>query len=138
MQLFLFDTNLISELRKGKRCDSTLLWWMKTLSEEQAFLSVITLGEVRFGIELLRTRDARQSISLELWLENTMLTYEGRILPVTEDIAEEWGKLRTIRNIPVADSLIAATAVCHSLTVATRNEKDFQYLGVKVYNPFAS
>lgn len=138
MQLFLFDTNLISELRKGKRCDSALLWWMKALSEEQAFLSVITLGEVRFGIELLRTRDARQSISLELWLENTILAYEGRILPVTEHIAEEWGKLRTIRNIPVADSLIAATAVCHSLTVATRNEKDFQNLGVKVYNPFAS
>ena len=137
MQQFLFDTNLISELRKGRRCDPALLWWFKTISEDSCFLSVVTIGEIRFGIEHLRKRDARNSLNIELWLEETSGAYGERILPISAAIAEKWGKLRILCDGPVADGLIAATASHHNLTVATRNEKDFENFGIKVFNPFS-
>jgi len=134
---WLVDTNVISELRKGERCDPGVSAWFAELSEGELFLSVLTIGELRRGIELVRRRDAEAAAALGGWLEDIVTTHSDRILPVDRTVAEEWGRLNVPEPIPVVDGLIAATARVHGLRVATRDLDDLERAGVDCHDPFA-
>ncbi len=133
---YLLDTCVLSELRKP-RADAKVVAWMEGLRPAEAFLSVLTLGEIRRGIELHRAKDARAAGALERWLRGLETHYGDRILPVTSEIADRWGRLAPTRPLPVTDGLIAATALVHGHTVVTRNVADFERAGVNLLNPFA-
>ncbi len=134
---YLVDTNVLSELRKGNRCDPHVARWFAGLSEDEIFLSVLSIGEIRRGIERIRRRDAHAARVLEAWLRKLLAEHLDRILPVDEAIAQEWGRLSVPDPIPVVDGLIAATARIHGLTLATRNLKDIARTGVSCVDPFA-
>jgi predicted nucleic acid-binding protein len=133
---FLLDTNVLSELRKGERCDAAVAAWADHVRHESHYLSALSLGEIRKGIELLRRKAPRDAAALEVWLARLIDQYEGAILGITPEIAETWGRLCARRPLPVVDSLLAATALEFGLTVATRNTTDFKGTGVKTINPF--
>ncbi|HKW02942.1 MAG TPA: type II toxin-antitoxin system VapC family toxin [Vicinamibacterales bacterium] len=133
---FLLDTNVVSELRRGDAANPGVIKWFDDQSPRELFLSAITVGEIRQGIEQLRARDARQSMFLDRWLKGLVEFYEDRLLYVDGDVAEEWGRMRARRGAPVVDALIAATARVHDLTIVTRNMRDFRVLGVRVLNPW--
>lgn len=133
---FLLDTNIVSELRRGAAANPRVVEWFDDRSPGELFLSVVTIGEVRQGIEQLRAKDERQSVALDRWLTGLLQFYEDRLLYVDGDVAEEWGRLRTRRSAPVIDTLLAATARIHELTLVTRNTRDFRTLEVPVLNPW--
>ena len=111
--------------------------WFSELPRQDTFLSVLSVGEVRYGIERLEIGKRRER--LEFWLVHELVVgMGGRILPVTLEIAQCWSKLRATsrRTLPVVDSLIAATAVHHGLRLATRNLRDFEYPELDAFNPF--
>lgn len=135
---WLLDTNVLSELRKGKRCDPTVARWADGVSDESMYTSVLVLGEIRRGVERLRRKDPAQAKLLGRWLEQVRGAFAGRILDVTEQVAEEWGRLDVPDPRPVIDALLAATAKAHGLTLVTRNTADFSSMGVEVRNPFKS
>ena len=132
---FLLDTHIISELRRPKAHPS-LLAWVDTQPSAALFLSVVTAGQIRQGLEQLRQRDARQAGRLDRWLNGLTQFYADRLLFVDGTVADEWGRMRARRSVPVMDALIAATARVHNLTLVTRNVRDFADLGVNVLNPF--
>lgn len=134
--MFLIDTNVISELRKGNRCDARVAAWYAAVEETDLFLSVLVTGEIRKGIELARTRDSEQAVALERWLREVERSFGERILPVDGLVADVWGAMSAIRPIPVVDGLLAATAKTHGLTLVTRNASDVQGLDAAVLNPF--
>jgi len=133
---WLLDTCVLSELRKPKPHPGVIAW-MAGLQPDEAFLSVLTLGEIRRGIELRRGKDPVAARSLERWLLGLETHYADRILPVTAAIADRWGRLSPNQPLPVSDGLIAATALEHKLTVVTRNTEDFVRSGVSLLDPFA-
>ncbi len=133
---YLVDTNVISEIRKGTRCNPGVSVWYATVVDEDLCLSVLVLGEIRKGVELLRSRDPQQAQVLEAWLDTVAEAFGERALPIEAAVAEEWGRLNAVRPIPVIDGLLAATAKVHSLTLVTRNEADVAGLGAAVLNPF--
>ena len=137
--MYLVDTNVISESRKKAKANNGVKAFFKqAVKEDQPlFISVITLGELRRGVDLIRHRsDTRQANLLEKWLDNLLTDYSDYILNIDEDIAQLWGRLRVPHPENALDKLIAATALIHDLTVVTRNEKDFVKTGVKVINPY--
>lgn len=133
---FLVDTNVISELRKGERADTAVRTWFARVDDDDVFLSVLVVGEIRKGIERVRRRDPAQAPPLEAWLRRITAGYADRILPVTVDIAEAYGRFNVPDPLPTIDSLVAATAHVHGMTVATRNVGDIVRTGVPVVNPF--
>jgi predicted nucleic acid-binding protein len=133
---YLVDTNVVSELRKGGRCDPGVASWFAKVSSEEIYLSVLTIGEIRKGIESIRRRDERTAEVLEAWLGELVAAYSNRILSVDEGIAEQWGRYNVPDPLPVLDSLLAATASMHGLTLVTRNVKDVERTGVNCLNPF--
>ena len=133
---FLVDTNVVSEIRKGPRCDPAVAAWWADVAEDELWLSVAVLGEIRKGIELARLRDPAKARALERWLAELTVGYADRLLVVDTAVAQEWGRLSAIRRVPVVDALLAATANVHGLTLVTRNEQDVAGLGVAVLNPF--
>lgn len=133
---FLVDTNVLSELRKGDRADAEVRAWFSGVEDDAIFLSALTIGEIRRGIESIRLRDRATATMLESWLGRLTTQYHERILGVGREIAEEWGRLSVPDPLPVIDGLLAATAKVHGLTVATRNERDVARTGVPVVNPF--
>jgi predicted nucleic acid-binding protein len=135
---YLIDTNVLSELRKGARCDPNVSRWFASVEPEEVFLSVLAVGEIRNGIERIRRRDDRSARALDTWLRKLIAEHSDRILPIDEAIAQEWGRLSVPDRIPVVDGLMAATARVHSLTLATRNLKDVARTGVPCINPFSS
>ena len=134
---YLLDTNILSELRKGSRCDERVRAWAVSVRGERHCISVLSVGEIRKGIEILRRKAPDQCPAVEQWLSLIQAEYSREILPVTEAISERWGRLMAEQTLPVFDSLIAATALAHGLVVATRNTQDFTASGVAVVNPFA-
>lgn len=134
--MFLIDTNVISEIRKGARANPAVRAWFEAHAAESYHLSVLTLGEIRKGIEQIRAKDNGKAAAFEKWLLEISASYEGRIFGIGVDEAEIWGRLGSEGKLPEVDGLIAATAMAHGLTVATRNVKDFERCGVNVINPW--
>ncbi len=133
---FLIDTNVISEVRKGARCDANVAAWYAAIEDDDLYLSVLVLGEIRRGIERARAGEPAKARALEQWLSVVSRSFGNRILPVDQRVAEEWGRIRAKRSAPVIDALLAATARVYDLTLATRNTADVAGLGAEVVNPF--
>ena len=133
---YLLDTNIVSELRKGSRCDATVRSWFEELDDDGTFLSVLVVGEIERGIERIRRRDPESATRLRRWLSSLSTQFEDRILPVTLPIARAWGKMGSGFPIPTVDGLLAATAHVHGLVLATRNVSDIETLDVEWVNPF--
>ena len=133
--MFLADTNLISEARQ-RRPQTQVLDWL-TEHEADLFISAVTVAELQSGISLLE--DGRKKQALQEWFDTLRNLYRGAILAFDEPVAITWGKMnanltRKGRRLPASDSFLAATALHHHLTIATRNEKDFVGAGVKTVN----
>jgi predicted nucleic acid-binding protein len=135
---YLVDTNIVSEIRKGRRCNPGVASWFAETSPAEIYLSVLTVGEIRKGIENIRRHDEATAEALETWLAQLVATNSDRILPVDEAIAEQWGRYNVPDPLPVVDCLLAATASVHGLTLVTRNLKDRQRTGVDCLNPFSA
>lgn len=136
MNGFLLDTNVVSELRKRGRCAPKVNAWAQSTEPNQNFLSVLVIGELRRGAILKRRSDRAAADLLEQWIARLTHLYGDRILPITLEIAQEWGRLSAVRPIPPEDGLLAATANVHRLTFVTRNTKNVQDLGVAILNPW--
>jgi len=137
---FLLDTNVVSDLRKP-RPNRGLVAWIDASDENKLFLSVITMGEIRVGIETQTNQKKRSD--LETWLVSSlMVRFEGRILPFDLGVAERWGRIEGRARsgsgkLPIVDSFIAATALHHDLTLVTNNESDFARTGAAIVNPWS-
>ncbi len=139
--MYLVDTNVISEVRKRSKANAGVRAFFKQAIEDETrmFISVVTVGELRRGVESIRHRgDVRQANQLEKWLEALMTEYQDHILDINQDIAQLWGRLRAPHPENALDKQIAATALIYELTVVTRNHKDFVKTGVRVLNPFTA
>lgn len=137
--MFLIDTNVISEARKGQRADPGVqaFWAAAARDDTPLFLAAVTIGELRRGVELIRHRgDQSQAQLLEQWLEEVLQTYGDRVLKLDGDAAQIWGRLRVPNPHNAIDKQIAAIALLHDLTVVTRNTDDFAGCGVGLLNPF--
>lgn len=135
--MFLVDTNVISERRKGAKANVGVREFWKNVDPESVYLSVQTIGEIRAGIEKISNRgDAAQAKALEIWLSTIVQEYADRILVFDDDCAQVWGKLMASQNQHPIDKQIASIALIHGLDVVTRNSNDFAVTGVKVINPF--
>jgi predicted nucleic acid-binding protein len=134
MSRFLLDTNVISELRKVKP-HGAVLSWLKSVHSGQLFLSAFSMGEIQAGVERLRPVDSTKAREIEIWLNSVPGIYQ--ILPMDSDCFREWARLIHGKSDSLfRDALIAATALVHGLTVATRNRRDFASLGASLFNPF--
>jgi toxin FitB len=133
---YLLDTNVVSEVRKPKP-HGAVLAWIAGLRNEQIALSAVTLGELQAGVEMTRRQDPGKAQAIEEWINKIEQSFN--VLPMTSACFREWGRL--MHGTPdelLEDAMIAATARVHGLTVATRNEADFTYFQVDVFNPFRS
>jgi predicted nucleic acid-binding protein len=132
---YLVDTNVLSEFRKAKPNNAVRAWARKT-SNEGLFISVLSVGELENGAERVRKRDPVFAAALDGWITELLMDFGDNILPISLAVARRWGKLTALgRND--TDVLIAATALEHTLTVATRDTRHFVNLGVPVYDPFS-
>jgi toxin FitB len=134
--IYLIDTNIISEIRKGRGCDANVAAWYATLDDADIYLSVLVLGEIRKGIERARRNDPSRARALAAWLSAVQQSFADRILPVDQPVADEWGRMSAKRPVQAIDALLAATAKVHRMTLATRNLADVYDLGADVINPF--
>lgn len=132
---WLLDTNVLSELRR-KQCEPRVKKWVAEQESDSLGISVMSLAEIRRGVELKRVKDPLQADVIEKWLTRTAKRHAGHILPVTEAIADRWGRLPAKKAQPGIDGFIAATALEHDLTVVTRNVADFKDTGVRIVNPW--
>ncbi|MEN9758011.1 MAG: hypothetical protein RL755_2198 [Pseudomonadota bacterium] len=130
---YLIDTNILSELRKDKKANAGVRDWYAQIDGNSLYVSVLTLGEIRQGIESLRRRDVIAAESLHSWLKKLEI---GKVLAITPEIADCWGRINVPDKLPVIDGYLAATALVHNLTLVTRNVKDVERSGVKLLNPF--
>lgn len=137
--MYLLDTNVISEVRKQERANPGVVKFFQTAAREDLglYLSVVTVGELRRGVEMIRHRgDLRQAALLDTWLATVIQNYVTNILAVDDEIGQVWGRLRVPHPEHALDKLIAATALIHDLVVVTRNVDDFKGTGVRLLNPF--
>jgi toxin FitB len=133
---YLIDTNVLSELQKGDRANAGVQEWYEAVDQIELFLSVLVIGELRQGIERLRRRDVIQAARLEERLSAVQLLMDGQILPITQAIADRWGRINSPDQLPVIDGLLAATALEHNLILVTRNIRDVERSNVPLLNPF--
>ena len=142
MSGFLIDTNVLSEYNRPGSPDAGVRRWLETMDRQSQHVSIITLAEIQKGIELLA--EGKRRAQLEQWLTQDLEAwFSGRVLPVDRQVAMRWASLvaqgsRTGRPLPTVDSLIAATALAHGLTIVTRNTKDFEGIGATIINPWAA
>jgi predicted nucleic acid-binding protein len=133
---YLIDTNVISEVRKGGKCDPNVAAWWQSVDDADIYLSVLVLGEIRKGVERARPNDPAQARALEKWLATVVESFAERILPVDHAVADEWGRMSAKRPVSTIDALLSATAKVHGMTLATRNISDIADLGAEFVNPF--
>lgn len=136
MSAWLLDTNVLSEQRKGDRGDPLFRAWIDARDEDAFYTSVLVVGELRHGIELLRRRDQATAGHLDQWLVELQRRYRHRLLPVDEAVAIEWGGLGVPDPLPDLNGLIAATAIAHGMTLATRDATLLARDDVPTINPF--
>jgi len=140
MKGFLIDTNVLSEFNRRGEPDRRVRQWLEAADTDSLYASVLTFGEIRFGVELLPA--SKRRTQLQQWLDRDLPEwFEGRILPVGRAIANRWGLLwaqaqMNGRPVSVVDGLLAATALEHSLTMVSRNVRDFAAVGLAVVNPW--
>ena len=137
--MYLLDTNVISETRKGKRANAGVLKFMHDVIAERqrTYIAAPSIGEIRYGVERLRyRRDIAQATSVENWLNALLEAGAGRVLSFDEPCAQTWGRLLVPNNTNQIDKQIAAIALVNELTMVTRNVRDFQIHGLTVINPF--
>ena len=132
----LIDTNIISEVRKGPRCDRHVATWFESLADADIYLSVLVVGEIRKGIERARPNNFAQARALEIWLTAVIGSFAERILQVDQAVADEWGRMSAKRPLSTIDALLAATAKVNGMTLVTRNVANIADLGVHILNPF--
>ena len=138
--MMLLDTCVVSELARPAP-DPRILAWLDSVNDDALRLSVLTLGEIKKGADLLE--EGPRKVRVEAWLDELRATFADRIVPVDEAVALRWGAIsagsrRAGRVRPPIDSLLAATAVCHQLKLATRNVADFEGTGAVIVNPWES
>jgi predicted nucleic acid-binding protein len=134
---YLLDTNVISELRRPDRTHPSVAAWVDSVHPLELFLSAITIFEIEIGVLRFERRDAKQGAALRAWVDTQVLpAFDGRIIPVDVAVAQRCAKLHVPNPRTERDALIAATALVHRLTVVTRNEADFQPMGVEIINPW--
>ena len=132
--MYLVDTNVVSELRRP-RPHRAVLDWIAEVSADQLFLSAVTVGEIQVGIEITREQDVAKAEQMEAWLDMVVASYG--VLAMDAIAFREWARLKHRKSDTLAeDAMIAATAIVHGLTVATRNVRDFRHFEVSVLNPF--
>ncbi|MDH2918413.1 MAG: type II toxin-antitoxin system VapC family toxin [Sideroxydans sp.] len=135
--MFLVDTNVISEARKGAKANLGVKQFFKETDADELYLAVQTIGEIRRGLEGIRYRgDLPQTRKLEAWLDGLVLEFADKILTFDEECAQVWGRLMSPHPQHAIDKQIAAIALIHDLTVVTRNVDDFRGTGVVIKNPF--
>jgi len=132
--VYLLDTNVISELRRTRPDPAVVAWVADTPGAQ--YLSVVVIGELTCGVELMRRKDAPQALAYATWLAALISDFAGSILPVSASVAVAWGRLDARRSLPTSDGLVAATALVHDLTLVTRNARDFEGTGVRLLDPF--
>jgi len=133
---YLLDTNVLSELVRPKP-EAAVVAWFDGVPDEGLYISVLTIGEIRKGVESMP--DTVRKEKLRVWLEHTLPDwFENRMLAVDGDVAEQWGRLlaQAGRFVPAIDSLLAATALEYGLRMVTRNTADFKFPGLEVINPW--
>lgn len=134
--MYLLDTNVVSELRRP-RPHGAVLAWLHGLSDSDLHLSAMTIGEIQAGIEITREQDTAKAAEIEAWLDQVARTWN--VLPMDGGAFRAWARLMHRKSDAlIEDAMIAATAMVHGLTVATRNVRDFRALGVTTLNPFAT
>ena len=133
--MFLVDTNVISEARRGAE---PAVKWLRSVDPRAIRLSVVTLAEISRGVALKQKRDPKSAAHLSQWLQRLRRNHAGRILPITDEVALEWGRLSALRPRGAADAAIAATALVHGLTLVTRNVSDFEDCGVVLVDPWGN
>ncbi|MDP3231015.1 MAG: type II toxin-antitoxin system VapC family toxin [Acidovorax sp.] len=137
--MFLLDTNVVSELRKIRlgRADKNVAQWADSVDAVDLYVSAITVQELEMGVLLVERRDPPQGAVFRAWFESHVLpAFAGRILPVDTAVAQRSAALHVPNPRPAMDSLIAATALVHGITLVTRNVADFQSSGVTILNPW--
>jgi toxin FitB len=134
---FLLDTNVVSEIRKLSP-DAGVASWFASIPADRLFLSVLVVGEIRQGIERLASRDQAQADVFERWLSELVEAYSDRLVPITDRVAQAWGRLNVPDPVPVVDGLMAATALVHDWTFVTRNVSDVRSTGARLLNPFTA
>jgi len=139
--MYLLDTNVVSELRKGRagKADPNVVRWAGSVNAGELYLSVISVQELEIGVLLVEKRDSIQGAMLRTWLNDHVLpAFAGRILPVDTTVALRSARMHVPEPHPVRDGLIAATALVHGMTIVTRNVDDFIRTGGMVLNPWRS
>ena len=137
--MYLLDTNVVSELRKAKRADANVRKWARAIPASSLYISVISVLELEIGILLVERRDRKQGAILRTWMDGHVLpTFTSRILVIDTAVAQRCAALHVPNPQSDRDTLIAATALIHSMVVATRNVDHFQPTGVAVVNPWQS
>lgn len=131
--MYLLDTNVISEARRGS---VPAIAWLRRVDPLSVHLSTLTLGEIMRGIALKQKTDPKAAGHLTEWLRKLRHDHADRILPVTDPISVEWGRIAAIRPRGDIDGLIAATAIVHDLILVTRNVRDFEDTGASVIDPW--
>ncbi len=133
--MYLLDTNVISETIK-KTPNQKVLDFLRSIDADKFALSVITIGEIRKGIEKLQDQSRKQKVIR--WLEIDLLErFYGRIINIDAEVADKWGYICSLNNISAIDALIAASAIVHNHKLVTRNIKDFEYInGLEILNPW--
>ena len=135
---FLLDTNVVSETRKRARAQPSVMAWLASVPAAELYISAITVLELDQGHLSVARRDPAQGEVLRRWIEERVLTaFDGRILPIDLPVVRRCASLQVPDRRPVTDALIAATALVHGLTVATRNVHDFAPMGVPLFDPWA-
>ena len=135
--MYVLDTNVISELRKGKKAQRSVRMWAQALPTASLFLSVVSVLELEIGTLLVERRDRNQGAILRAWIDGHVLpSFSGRILAIDTAVAQRCASLHVPNPRSDRDALIAATALVHGMTVVTRNVSDFQATDVAVVNPW--
>jgi toxin FitB len=139
--MFLLDTNVVSELRKARtgKANARVVAWAKREDQEAMYMSAVTMLELELGTLQMERRDSRQGMLLRNWLRDQVEpAFVGRILPIDHEVAKRCALLHVPNPCSYRDSLIAATALVHALTIVTRNTRDFSLTGAALLNPWSS